>query len=335
MLERNFREDLIENKEYPGFYQVKIPTLSHLWLSKDGHALDLNEKIIILNNPNLGKYRQICGEAAHRLFCSTFLVPNSIDAIYVNHLNGIKSDNRVDNLEWCTPRENAEHSYKSGLRSDNISVQVKDLETGLISEYTSLWSCAKAYGINGGVVWKWIRSENVGKVKLGKYLFIRKGQPWPDKDKESGLVTNGFTKQVLVFDDEENKVYLFDSVSAISQHLDIGIEAGALTTRLYRARSRGIKECQIGRFKVVYKHDYSGSELKNTIKLFRLRKGGNKTNPRKPKKIEVTNIHTNEVTIFQSREELAKYLGLSKDMVMSRIYKTGKVSDQLNARYLD
>lgn len=57
----------------------------------------------------------------HRLLAEIF-IPNPDNKTQVNHKNGVKADNRLENLEWVTPSENVKHAYRNNLKSRPIGV---------------------------------------------------------------------------------------------------------------------------------------------------------------------------------------------------------------------
>lgn len=70
----------------------------------------------------LHKNRKQKKYAVHRLMCLTFFGENK-DKKHVNHKNGVKHDNRIENLEWCTPKENCIHAWETGLSNSNDNVR--------------------------------------------------------------------------------------------------------------------------------------------------------------------------------------------------------------------
>lgn len=66
----------------------------------------------------------------HRVIATTF-IPNPYNKKQVNHMDGNKQNNRVDNLEWCTCKENVNHAYDNNLRKHKI-VKMINPKTGAI-----------------------------------------------------------------------------------------------------------------------------------------------------------------------------------------------------------
>jgi hypothetical protein len=84
----------------------------------------------------------------HRLVALMF-IENELNKSQVNHINGIKNDNRVENLEWMTNQENCIHAWQNGFKENqrillsNLKKKiVLDLQTGIfydsIQEYTKI-----------------------------------------------------------------------------------------------------------------------------------------------------------------------------------------------------
>ena len=86
----------------------------------------------------------------HRLVALAFL-PNEENKPFVNHKNGIKTDNRVENLEWCTQAENITHAVKNRLVKTKLTdEQAKEIFNSQLSHR----KLAKLYNITSSIVWR-------------------------------------------------------------------------------------------------------------------------------------------------------------------------------------
>lgn len=74
----------------------------------------------------------------HSLIAKTF-IPNPENKPQVNHINGIKTDNRVENLEWVTNQENRNHAMKNNLQARGESLKRSSLKEKDILEIRKLY----------------------------------------------------------------------------------------------------------------------------------------------------------------------------------------------------
>lgn len=153
--------------EYEGYYQASnlgrirrygVKNIIKPILTRDGyHRISLSKKGVIKN------------KFVHRLVAETF-INNTEDKPFINHKDGNKQNNEVDNLEWVTSNENTLHSYRLGLQSkqgekNNQSIlkdfQVREIKSRVLSarELATKFgvSIACVNAILTGVNWKHIK----------------------------------------------------------------------------------------------------------------------------------------------------------------------------------
>jgi hypothetical protein len=110
---------------YEDFYQCsnfgRIKSLGRIILKSNGIKYTAKERIL---SPGLDSYgylqvpltnsnKERKTFLVHRLVCTAFLGASDMD---INHKDGVKINNHVSNLQYCTKSENMLHAYKLGLK---------------------------------------------------------------------------------------------------------------------------------------------------------------------------------------------------------------------------
>lgn len=102
---------------YEGFYEVSnLGNIRSLPRGKKGKVKQMKPTKQHYYNIDLCKHGEIKRWLMHRLIAIAF-IPNPENKPMVNHIDGNKHNNRLDNLEWVTGSENQKHAVRIGIKS--------------------------------------------------------------------------------------------------------------------------------------------------------------------------------------------------------------------------
>ena len=116
----------------------------------------------------LYKDNKAYSKQVHRLVALAF-IQNPDNLPQVNHKDGNKENNSIDNLEWVTDIQNKKHAWKTGLaNAEHRKQKIKCIQTGEVFE--SVVKCSEIMNIDRSSIFKQLKGE---KEYVKGYSFIR------------------------------------------------------------------------------------------------------------------------------------------------------------------
>jgi len=137
---------------------TKTGTIKSTWIAKTGYTcVDIHED---------GKAKK---HYLHRLLAETF-IPNPGNKRTVNHIDGVKQNNDLTNLEWATDSENIKHAYRNSLNHCSTKKVTDELLEEILASFlhgNTLTSLVVSYPFSLGTLSTHISTyaESVGKAE--------------------------------------------------------------------------------------------------------------------------------------------------------------------------
>jgi len=204
-------------KDIPGYIDcqasnkgfVRVKNKDDAWFMQKPHETRSTSGTYL--NYNVKNYK---GEpkirGAHQLVCLAFIekpVENG-EKYEVNHKDGNKHNNKPNNLEWVTRKQNIIHSLLNGLRRDNVELEVQDLLTGNVDKYISVSEFLNVWKISRHSA-RMLIARHQEEPFLNRWLFKA------NKTKE-GLIKRPSYSDIICKDYVDNKTFITSNAAEMT-----------------------------------------------------------------------------------------------------------------------
>ncbi len=279
---------------------IRISRFPRYAINKAGAVYDLVKQRFLRAGYSDGYYRfTLVDETGvrksvtrHRLIAMIFIeCPDNCDDLQVNHKNGVRGDDKPENLEWVTCKENITHAFLNGLKVNVKPIVVENVVDGSIEVFETMKLCCAKFGIDKNTLKKYLTAA--------PWVYER----WPFRihyKEESDRYRNDIRVTAVLVRDMRTKIITeFKSIVECSQHL--GIDPRLIQSRINSEFDKVYPDGLQIRRKRDNPSWYEPANVEEEIK-------------RAGRVCECLMMcsQTKEVTTFPSQRELASFLKISE-----------------------
>lgn len=328
-----------ESKEFTGYYC--LPNSNDYVINGAGNILKNSTGLPVPTHVSPYGYVIVClfidgqwkGHRLHRVVATVFIgrpsrhLDKDYSVLHVNHIDGNKLNNSVENLEWCTSTENNRHARQAGLINHDKPVLIRNIITNEVSEIPSAKEFCKRFDVAQSYCSELLYSKQAGRVTVDWHVFkYNDGKPWPEIPLENQVRDSlNRISYWCASNQETGKVVVSDNLRELAQAMDMSFYK--LNMAYYS--DHGV----MGDWEITMKREYSKRDSLERV----LRR-----NKKRTYKIKSTNIETGEIKTHDNCEACSRDLGVKdgKGISYAVLHRSGKpyygyTFEKLNENHLE